>query len=201
VSKGSFYSINNNFGDWDDRAISVKNVEIMEQFEFDNQRPNEEIVFMRRRHPWIFWKSGLILLFMILIVVIAFLIWGASKVSVIVLVASVIFLIFYFLGRWFVYTSDIFILTNQRIINIDQRGFFTRRVSEAELENIQNVTYEIKGPIRSFLNFGEIIISTAGNTPGLTLSNVENPHFIQEKIVSLRKETGNSKESPKRILQ
>jgi membrane protein YdbS with pleckstrin-like domain len=202
VSKGSFYSINNNSGDWDDRAISVKNVEIMEQFEFDNQRPNEEIVFMRRRHPWIFWKSSLILLFVILIVLIAFLIWGASKVSVVVSVASVIFLILYFLGRWFVYTSDIFILTNQRIINIDQRGFFTRRVSEAELENIQNVTYEIKGPIRSFLNFGEIIISTAGNTPGLTLSNVENPHFIQEKIVSLRKETGNSKtESPKRILQ
>ena len=159
----------------------------MENYEFDNQRADEEVILVRRRHPWVLFKAGVITLIILVLIFIAFLIWGASLNSIIVLIAGLIFLILYLMGRFFVFNSDIFILTNQRIINIDQSGFFLRRVSEAELSNIQNVTYEIKGPIKSMLNFGEIIVQTAGNAPGLTLKNVENPHFVQEKIVALQK--------------
>lgn len=161
----------------------------MENYEFENQRPDEEVVLVRRRHPWVLFKAGIITLVILVIIFITFLIWGASLNSIIVLIAGLVILIFYLLGRFFVYNSDIYILTNQRIINIDQGGFFMRRVSEAELTNIQNVTYEIKGPIKSMLNFGEIIVQTAGNAPGLTLKNVENPHFVQEKIVALQKQS------------
>ena len=97
--------------------------------------------------------------------------------------------------------NDIFILTNQRVINIDQRGFFSRRVAETELENIQNVSYEIKGPIKSILNFGDVMISTAGNTVGLALANVENPHFVQEKIVELQKKSKIKPPSNDRVLR
>ncbi|OGD57161.1 hypothetical protein A2V71_01915 [Candidatus Berkelbacteria bacterium RBG_13_40_8] len=173
----------------------------MDDFEIKDQRPDEEIIFVRRRHPWVLLRAALIMLLLAVIVLISFLIWGASLISVIALILAIIFAVFYLLGRWFVYNNDIFILSNQRIINIDQSAFFTRRVSEAELENIQNVTYEIKGPIKSFLNFGEIIISTAGNAPGLTLKNVENPHFIQEKIVELQKNVRGKSATPKRIIQ
>lgn len=155
-------------------------------YEFENQRPNEEIILMRRRHPWVLFRTGLYVLLAIVLVFIAFLIWGASKVSVIILIASSIISLSFLIIRWFVYNNDIYILTNHRIINIDQSGFFLRRVSEAELVNIQNVSYEIKGPIKSLLNFGTIEISTAGNTIGLVLKNVENPHFVQEKIVALQ---------------
>ena len=159
----------------------------MENYEFDNQRSDEEVILVRRRHPWVLYKAGVITLIILVLIFIAFLIWGASLNSIIVLIAGLIFLILYLMGRFFVFNSDIYILTNQRIINIDQSGFFLRRVSEAELSNIQNVTYEIKGPIKSMLNFGEIIVQTAGNAPGLKLKNVENPHFVQEKIVALQK--------------
>jgi membrane protein YdbS with pleckstrin-like domain len=161
----------------------------MEKYEFENQRADEEVLMVRRRHPWVLWKAAFMVLLILILIFVAFLIWGASKVSVIILILGLVYIISFLLGRFFVYNNDIYILTSQRIININQSGFFTRRVSEAELENIQNVTYEIKGPIRSFLNFGEIIISTAGNAPGLTLKNVENPHFVQEKIVAQQKQS------------
>lgn len=162
----------------------------MSDLEFDNQRKDEEIILLSRRHPWVLAKSGLIAIIVLLILLIIFLIFGASFTSSIALIAALIFIVIYSFIRWFVYTNDIYILTNQRIINIDQSGFFSRKVSEAELENIQNVTYEIKGPIRSFLNFGNILIATAGSdNPGLTLKNVENPHFVQEKIINLQKKS------------
>lgn len=159
------------------------------EYEFENQRPDEKIVLVKKRHPWVLFKAGLVALLVIILVLISFLIWGASSISVIVLTAGLVFLTLFLMGRFFVYNNDIFILTNHRIINIDQSGFFTRRVSEAELENIQNVTYMIKGPIRSLLNFGDIEVATAGNTPGLVFRNVENPHFVQERIVELQKKS------------
>ena len=165
-----------------------------EELEFDNQRSDEKIILLRRRHPWVLTKTGLLILLIAIIVVISFFIWGASLISVTFLIMGGVLALYLFSTRWFVYANDIYILTNQRIINIDQGGFFTRRVSEAELDNIQNVTYEIKGPIKSFLNFGEIQIQTAGNSPGLLLKNIENPHFVQEKIVAIQKQQKNKAE-------
>jgi len=161
------------------------------EYEFENQRPDEKIILVKKRHPWVLFKAGLVMLLVIILVLISFLIWGVSSISITVLIIGLVFLTFFLLGRFFVYNNDLFIITNHRIINIDQSGFFTRRVSEAELENIQNVTYVIKGPIRSLLNFGDIEVSTAGNTPGLVFRNVENPHFVQERIVELQKKSRN----------
>jgi len=186
--ESNLYYFNRDFSAWHGYAFSFKIVAIkMEKYEFENQRNDEEVLFVRRRHPWVLFKAALMVLLILIIILVVFLIWGVSKVSVIVLIAGLVYIIFFLLGRFFVYNNDIYILTNQRIINIDQGGFFTRRVSETELENIQNVTYEIKGPVKSFLNFGDIMVQTAGNAPGLTLKNVENPHFVQEKIVGLQK--------------
>lgn len=160
----------------------------MAELEFDNQRNDEEIVLMNRRHPWVLAKTGLITIAAILVVVIAFMIVGASLISSVVLVVGLIFVLIYGFIRWFVYSNDIYILTNERVINIDQGGFFTRRVTEAELVNILNVSYEIKGPVKSLLNFGDISVDTSGSDRNfLVLENIENPHFIQEKIVAQQK--------------
>lgn len=159
-----------------------------EEFEFDEQRPDEKVILVARKHPWVLAKSGLVMILVVLIIVLSFLIFGASLTSSIVLVAGLIFATIYGLIRWFVYSSDIYILSNERIINIEQSGFFSRRVTEAELANILNVSYEIKGAIKSILNFGDINIDTSGSDSNfLVLRNIENPHFIQEKIVSQQK--------------
>lgn len=165
-----------------------------DKFEFENQRPNEQVILIKKRHPFVLAKTGWILLLFAVLLVFSFFIWGASKISIIVLIIVVIIMILISLLRWFVYSNDLFILTNERIINIEQKALFSRRVTEAELANILNVGYEIKGLVKSFLNFGDITVDTSGSdTNFLTLKNVENPHFIQEKIVNLQKKAqGNS---------
>jgi len=170
---------------------------VKEELEFDNQRKDEEIVIVSRRHPWVLAKTGLIMVGLLAILFLAFLIFGASLISSIALLAILVIMIVYGFIRWFVFANDIFILTNQRVININQGGFFTRRVTEAELANILNVSYEIKGPIKSFLNFGDIMVDTSGSDNNLlVLRNIENPHFVQERIVSLQKKAQGSGGSP-----
>jgi len=71
-------------------------------------------------------------------------------------------------------------------IKIDQKGYFNRRVSETELDNIYNINYEIKGIVKSLLNYGDIKVSTVGDDISvIAIINIENPHYIQEKIMDL----------------
>lgn len=153
--------------------------------EIDDQRPDEEIIFAYHQHPWVLTKTFVYLILVIVLVVLVFLIWQVNQISIGILIVGLIFSVIIVSVRWFSYASDLFILTNQRVIKIDQTGLFNRKVSETELDNVYNVNYEVKGLIRSFLNFGDIKISTVGDEIStITIKNIENPSFIQEKIMS-----------------
>lgn len=152
--------------------------------EMDDQRPDEEIIFTYHQHPWVLAKTFLYLILIIVLVVLAFLIWHVNQISIGILILGLIFGIVLISVRWFTYISDLFILTNQRIIKIDQAALFKRKVSETELDNVYNVNYEVNGFIRSLLNFGDIKISTVGDEIStITIRNIENPSFVQEKIM------------------
>lgn len=87
-------------------------------------------------------------------------------------------------------------MTNHRVINIAQTGLFNRRVQEVELENIFNIEYEVKGVMKNLMNFGNIKLTTvADQTNSIIFPNVENPHFIFEKISDARKRVMNKKHS------
>lgn len=156
--------------------------------EVDNQRPDEDIVFLMRQHPWVLARPALFLILVFLLVLISFLIWKLNSISIGVLIAAILFSVCYISIIWYSFSNDLFILTNQRLIKIDQKGFFSRRVSETELDNVYNINYEIKGFMKSLLNFGDIKISTVGDDVStIALPNIENPHFVQEKIMDLHK--------------
>ena len=82
---------------------------------------------------------------------------------------------------------DQFIITTQRLINIDQRSLLHRRVAEVELDKIQNITHIIKGLSPTMFNFGTVIVQSAGAND-LMLEQISNPALIQEDITRLVKE-------------
>lgn len=63
---------------------------------------------------------------------------------------------------WTNYYLDMWIITNERIIDIEQHGLFQREVAEIPLSRVQDVTVEVHGIIETFLKFGTIRIQTAG---------------------------------------
>ena len=161
---------------------------MQKDLEVDNQRPDEEIILLMRQHPWVLAKSAFILIIVILVIFLSFFIWKVNNISLGLLIVAIIFMVIYIAVCWYSFANNIFILTNQRLIKIDQKGYFNRKVSEAELDNIHNVNYEIKGIIKSLLNFGDIKISTvASETSTIIIDDIENPHYIQEKIMDLHK--------------
>lgn len=74
---------------------------------------------------------------------------------------SMVILLLFFL-MWTNYYLDMWIVTSERIVDIEQHGLFQREISEIPLSRVQDVTIEVRGIIETFLKFGTIRIQTAG---------------------------------------
>jgi len=85
-------------------------------------------------------------------------------------------------GIWTDYYLDNWVVTNRRVIAIDQQGFFRRKVASFRLERLQNVTIDIHGIIATFLNFGHITAETAGNTEAFIIRGIPDPRGVKALI-------------------
>lgn len=85
-------------------------------------------------------------------------------------------------GIWTDYYLDMWIITNKRIISIDQQGFFRRSVSSFRFERLQDITVDIKGFIETMLDFGRITADTAGHDP-FTIRGIPNPRGVKALIL------------------
>lgn len=83
------------------------------------------------------------------------------------------------------YIDDIFILTTQRIIDIDRQFFIlSEQRREAMYRNVQNVS--INAPLTGrLLGYGHITVETAGQAPNIDMSNIGHPRETQDRIFSL----------------
>ena len=97
---------------------------------------------------------------------------------------SVYILIIYLLTFifWMDYYLDMWIVTNQRILDIEHYGIFRREVSEFLITNVQDVTIEIPGMMASFLKYGNIRVQTAGEK-SFTAASIPHPDKAKDTIL------------------
>lgn len=62
---------------------------------------------------------------------------------------------------WTRYFLDLWVITDRRIIVIEQFGFFNRKVSNFRLERMQDIKVTVKGILPTLLNYGTITAQTA----------------------------------------
>ncbi|MFH1252929.1 MAG: PH domain-containing protein [Candidatus Uhrbacteria bacterium] len=161
-----------------------------------NSRPGEKVKLFLRRH----WLTPLGIIFhAILLIVIPILGLWYFQTPVEIWLArpfagplTIVGLSLYFLAVWLFalmeyvdYYLDVWIITNERIINIEQKGLFTRVASELHLSAIEDATSETKGMIQTFFNFGNVHIQTAGERTRFIFKNVAHPEKIKEEVVAL----------------
>ncbi|MFA6098564.1 MAG: PH domain-containing protein [Patescibacteria group bacterium] len=159
-----------------------------------NLKENEEPVAVIRKFWLVF--LGRILLSMIFIIAPFFFLYPLLKWSnwgLLVFAAISVFGIMIALRTFIVYSFNVFIITNQRIIDIDQRGFFDRTVSETTYNKIQDVSFRIKGVMQTLYHYGSIIVQTAGAQANIELSGIKDPERIQQTIIELQKENRDDK--------
>ncbi len=161
-----------------------------------NAIPDEQLVFFLRRHPITLFSviCGYVLLFaspfLIAWYLRAFqpeLLANTNIMAAVIFGGSALFLfIWLFLFQLFLdYYLDSWIVTNRRILNIEQNGLFGRTVSELRLYRIQDVTAIVNGFVKTMFNFGEVEIQTAGERERFLFEEIPRPNEVARKILEL----------------
>lgn len=83
---------------------------------------------------------------------------------------------------------DTWIITDQRIIGILQRGFFSRQVNSFRIERIQDVQTDIHGFFPTIFGIGDVHVETAGHQHDLIMQTVGSPHSIRRAIMEVVKD-------------
>jgi len=161
--------------------------------EFQGQREDEKIILIIKKYWFIlFWPvlKGLTLILIALILLyvksVGYYIFNSGAIAFLYLTWIVFWLSFiaYEYLNWY---RDRFIITDHRIINVDQKSLFKRKVSELELDKIQDVSHEIRGMFATALNFGDVILQSAGSE-NIILADIAKPADMQDIVVKLVKE-------------
>ena len=148
--------------------------------QFDGQRDGERLLFVFRRHIIAMRKGFYLLLGSMALGSLPFLIWQDNLNLLWVFMGSFLVgltLFFYHFLMWF-YTY--YIVTDQRIRQITQHGFFGKDVIELKLSKIQNISYNIPGFSGEMFKFGTIVIQAF--VGDLVIKNVEHPDNIYNKL-------------------
>ncbi|HLD82075.1 MAG TPA: PH domain-containing protein [Patescibacteria group bacterium] len=157
-----------------------------------NQKKGENGICILRRHWFTFLVTILLYVALIFVPFFAFLvIWNQMNDILIGPVSFPIFVIvisIYYLSLWtFLFHAfidfylDVWVVTNERIISIEQKGLFSRVISEQMLYRVQDVTSEIHGLFPTLLKYGNLEVQTAGQEQRFEFKNVPYP----DKIVKL----------------
>lgn len=152
----------------------------MSELSFDGQREDEEVLFTFRRHITAIRKGFWFLIFMIIVGIAPMLLWpGVSYMFWIFLGCVLIGL----LGLGYAYVLwyfSLYIVTNERIRQISQKGLFKKTVIDLGLDKIQSVSVNTPNAAAGISGYGTILIQTG--VGDLVISQVPKPEKIHNKL-------------------
>jgi hypothetical protein len=151
-----------------------------EQLDFDGQRDGEELLFVFRRHIIAMRKGFYLLLVPFLISSIPPLIWQSNLELFLLPLGGLALGLILFFYHYLMWYFTIYIVTDQRIRQITQRGFFGKDVVELRLSKIQNISYNVPGFTGEMFDFGTIVIQTF--VGDLVIHKVGHPDDVYNKL-------------------
>lgn len=91
------------------------------------------------------------------------------------------FMLASFIGWFF----NIYIVTNERIVDIDFYYLLYKKFAQAELTKIQDINYTSGGILAAIFNYGNVVVETAGEEPNIEFESVPHPERVVETIREL----------------
>lgn len=160
--------------------MSKKTSNQTQDLDFDGQRDDETLLFVFRRHPIAMRKGFYMLLIPFTLSSIPPLIWQTSLELFLLPIVGLVVGLLLFSYHFIMWYFTVYIVTDQRIRQITQKGFFGKDVVELRLSKIQNISYNIPGFSGEMFKFGTIVIQTF--VGDLVIHKVEHPDQIYNKL-------------------
>lgn len=155
-----------------------------EKRRFAGQQEDETIIIFERRHWYILiqWlKIPLLLLLASSLIVWGMVYLGRSWMWLLMLAPALLWMTWRILN----WENDYYIVTNKRVIHIEQVYFLREKRDEAPLAMIQDVNVDMVGITPNLLYFGNVFIQTAGTLGTIRFKGIREPRNVQAQILGL----------------
>lgn len=162
---------------------------------YPSQQPNEKIMLVVRETLFLlFVRIAFVFILILIPAIIGALVSAFDLIAISEEATSLISVgvQLYYLGTLIalfiiltLYYLNINVVSDQRIVDIDQRSLLYREVSELNIETIEDVTTETKGLFGNIVNYGTVFIQTAGARERFEFNNVPQPDAIASLILQL----------------
>ncbi len=152
---------------------------------FDLQDEDEYIILLLRAHPvtqigWVLLSVFLLLVLIGLNFILPAFFTAGHRI--ILNITGLIYILSYVWLKFILYYYHVGIVTNKRVLDIDQHGILYRETSEAKLDRIQDVTSRSGGYWGAIFNYGNIFVQTAGTEPNIEFIHVPHPTLVAKII-------------------
>jgi hypothetical protein len=88
----------------------------------------------------------------------------------------------FFFSMWTDYYFDVWYITNERIIDVEQVGFFHREIATIGLEQVEDITTVMSGVVQTYFGAGELRIQSAGEKMEFSIRNAKNVDKLKDII-------------------
>ncbi|OGI22097.1 MAG: hypothetical protein A2808_03675 [Candidatus Moranbacteria bacterium RIFCSPHIGHO2_01_FULL_55_24] len=180
----------------------------MKKIHFPGQRETETVVSIVHRH-WFNLLSHLFIVFVMAFFLLGSLflipllfpeITAGERFRFLIFLQNTLFVFLWLYGFlvWIDYYFDIWIITDERILNIEQKGLFVRHISELTYGRVQDITTTVEGIVPTMFNFGDLYVQTAGENGRFIFRQVPDPLHLKDTIMRITRDAASG--SPKASL-
>lgn len=166
---------------------------------FENQEKGEKIILLLRAHIVTLVPPAVVTIILIFVPFFALSFMNFLRVDIsgfltpgqlfLLTVFWYLFIFGYAFYQFIFWYFNIYLVTNERIIDFDFNGLLNKEISYAELNKIQDVSPKIIGFFGTFFHFGNVYVQTAAEKPEFEFHNVPRPDMVAEEILDqIRKE-------------
>ncbi len=158
--------------------------------EFESQHEHEKILLVLRQHiavnvVWIFMTIVLILAPFLLFPMIPLQVVLPGNFLFFLMIAWYLFVTAYVIESFLGWYFNIYVITDERIIDIDFYSLIYKSVSEAKIDKIEDVTATTAGFFGAFFHYGNITIQTAAEKREFEFCKVPHPSKVTKFLNEL----------------
>lgn len=169
-----------------------------EHIDFESRAKEEKVVLFLRQHIIVNVKWVLAAVVMIFVPTVAAVFGIFSSLptgfELVITLSWYLFTLAYAFENFLNWYFNVYIVTNMRIVDVDFHNLIYKQVSDANLDKIQDVTYNMGGVARTIFNYGDVFIQTASEVSEFDFLAVPNPDRVV-KIINdfIKKDEENDK--------
>ncbi len=163
---------------------------------FDSQQRDEVVLLLLRQHPvtqvkWVF--IGIILaLVPFLLSFVGFLEFLPLRFQFVATLGWYLLVFGYSLEAFLNWFYNVYIITDERVIDVDFHSLLFKNVSYAKIDNIEDISATTSGALGSIFDYGTVRIQTAGAVTEFDFEHVPHPSrvtaFLNELLLEEEQE-------------